>query len=123
MGTVEYIHVAEAPGAPMERLDGALALKGIGLAGDRYAVGAGFWSDYKVSRDLTLIESEAIEELERLTGVALGPGEARRDVTTRGVELNRLLGHPFWVGDALSRGTHRSPVAHTFASPVATSKS
>jgi len=74
-------------------------------AGDRYAVGAGFWSDSKVSRDLTLIESETIEELERLSGVALGPGEARRNVTTRRVELNRLLGHPFWVSDALCRGT------------------
>jgi ADP-ribose pyrophosphatase YjhB (NUDIX family) len=81
-------------------------LLGIGLAGDRYAIAAGFWRDAKVIRDLTLIESEAIEELERRTGVVLAPGEARRNLTTRGVELNRLVGETFWVGGALCRGTH-----------------
>ncbi len=90
----------------MRSVEGACALKGIGLAGDRYAIGAGFWRDSKVSRDLTLIESEAIEELQRVDRVVLRPGEARRNLTTRGVELNALVGRAFWVGDALCRGTH-----------------
>jgi ADP-ribose pyrophosphatase YjhB (NUDIX family) len=106
MGTVEHIHVAEAAGAPTQRVEEAFALRGVGLAGDRYAVAAGFWRDDKVSRDLTLIESEAIEDIERTSGVTLAPGEARRNLTTRGVELNPLLGRTFWVGDALCRGTH-----------------
>jgi len=106
VGSVEHIHIAEAAGAPMQRLEEAFALRDIGLAGDRYALGAGFWRDAKVSRDLTLIESEALKELERVAGVALEPGEARRNVTTRGIDLNRLVGKTFWVGDALCRGTH-----------------
>lgn len=84
VGTIEHIHIAEAAGAPMRRVEELLALKGLGLAGDRYAVAAGFWRDGKVSRDLTPIESEAIEELERTVGVGLEPGEARRNLTTRG---------------------------------------
>ena len=90
----------------MQSVDRASALRGTGLVGDRYAIGAGFWRDSKVSRDLTLIESEAIEELERVDGVVLRPGEARRNLTTRGVELNALVSRTFWVGNALCRGTH-----------------
>jgi hypothetical protein len=62
MGVIEHIHVADAEGGPMQSLDWVSALRGTGLAGDRYGIGAGFWRDTKVSRDLTLIESEAIEE-------------------------------------------------------------
>ena len=106
MGSVEHIHVAGAAGAPVQAVDEASALKGVGLAGDRYAVDAGYWRDSKVARDVTLIEAEALEDLQRLTGLALDPGEARRNLTTRGVDLNGLLGRTFWVGDALCRGTH-----------------
>jgi ADP-ribose pyrophosphatase YjhB (NUDIX family) len=106
MGVIEYIHIADAKGEPMQSLDWVSALRGAGLAGDRYAIGAGFWRDSKVSRDLTLIEGEAIEELERVDRVVLRPGETRRNLTTRGVELNALVGRTFWVGNALCRGTH-----------------
>ena len=106
MGVVEHIHIADVKGAPMRSIDTVSALRGIGLAGDRYAIGAGFWHDSKVARDRTLIESEAIEEFERVDRVVLRPGEARRNLTTRGVELNALVGRAFWVGNALCRGTH-----------------
>jgi hypothetical protein len=33
---VEHIHIAGAAGAPMRRLREATAIKGLGLAGDRY---------------------------------------------------------------------------------------
>src|SRR5262245_35353586 len=72
---------------------------GVGVRGDRYAGGGGFWRDDRVSRDLTLVEAEVVDELE------LAPGETRRNVTTRGVELNELVGRTFWIGDVLARGT------------------
>lgn len=106
VGTVEHLHIAGAAGVPMRRVDEVQALKGVGIAGDRYACAAGYWRDAKVSRDLTLIDVEAVEELERVHGVALTPGEARRNVTTRGVELNDLVGRTFWIGDVLCLGTH-----------------
>jgi ADP-ribose pyrophosphatase YjhB (NUDIX family) len=101
-----HIHLAAAEGAPMQSADEVLAFKGAGLEGDRYSIGAGFWRDSKVSRDLTLIEGEALDDVQRSTGITLTPGEARRNLTTRGIALNDLVGRVFWVGDALCRGTH-----------------
>lgn len=72
---------------------------GVGVRGDRYAGGIGFWRDDRVSRDLTLVEAEVVDELE------LVPGETRRNVTTRGVALNGLVGRTFWIGDVLARGS------------------
>ena len=72
---------------------------GLGVRGDRYAGGIGFWRDDRVSRDLTLVEAEVVDELE------LAPGETRRTVTTRGIALDGLSGRTFWIGDVLARGT------------------
>jgi 8-oxo-dGTP diphosphatase len=83
----------------MEARDAVEVAAGVGVAGDRYAAGAGFWRDARVSRDLTLIEGEVADE------VGLVPGEARRNLTTRGVALNDLVGRLVWVGDVLIRGT------------------
>jgi ADP-ribose pyrophosphatase YjhB (NUDIX family) len=99
VGRVEHIHVAPAAGAPMQPRGEVEATAGAGLAGDRYAAGGGFWQDARVSRDLTLVEAEVIDEL------ALAPGETRRNVTTRGVALGGLLGRTFWLGDVLAEGT------------------
>src|SRR5207302_11133948 len=55
-------------------------------------------------RALTLIEAEAVESLARL-GIVLRPGEARRNVTTRGIALNELVGRRFRLGGALCLGT------------------
>jgi MOSC domain-containing protein YiiM len=81
------------------------AIAGVGLEGDRYAVGLGHYNDARVSRDLTLVEAEAIEALAREHGIELAVGETRRNVTTRGIALNDLLGCCFWVGEVLCEGT------------------
>ena len=72
---------------------------GVGVRGDRYAGRIGFWRDDHVSRDLTLVEGEVVDELE------LVPGEFGGNVTTRGVALNGLVGRMFWIGDVLARGS------------------
>jgi ADP-ribose pyrophosphatase YjhB (NUDIX family) len=104
VGSVEHIHIATAAGQRMTTLAEAQARPGAGLLGDRYAAGAGYWRDDQVSRDLTLVEAETIERLAD-EGVPLDPGELRRNVTTRGVRLNDLVGRFFWAGGALCRGT------------------
>ena len=105
VGAVEAIHIATAAGAPVRPVDEIRAIAGVGLEGDRYADGRGHYQDGRVSRDLTLIEAEALEALAREHGIALAPGETRRNVTTRGVGLNELVGRRFWVGEALCLGT------------------
>jgi hypothetical protein len=100
MGSVEAIFVAaqaEAEPRPVEAVD---AVAGRGLHGDRYFAGGGtFYEERKSGQDLTLIEGEAIEALESEKGIRLAPGESRRNVVTRGIGLNDLVGRRFAVGD------------------------
>jgi 8-oxo-dGTP pyrophosphatase MutT (NUDIX family) len=104
-GMVERIHVASAAGAPMRPLRRATVIANEGVVGDRYAVRRGHWADDKVSRDVTLVEAEVIEDLQRVLGVRLAPGETRRNVTTRGIRLHDLVDRLFWLGNVLCRGT------------------
>lgn len=105
MGRLEHIHVAAEAGAPMRALEVADVTAGAGLVGDRYARGEGHWRDARVSRDLTLVEAEALLALQHEHGIILVPGEVRRNLTTRGIKLDGLIHHFFWVGDVLARGT------------------
>jgi 8-oxo-dGTP pyrophosphatase MutT (NUDIX family) len=102
---VEHIHTAAKAGDPPCSVDEVAACAGVGLSGDRYAEGQGYWRDARVSRDLTLVEAEVVEKLTVEHGIALKPGEMRRNLTTRGVRLNDLVGRFFWVGQVLCRGT------------------
>jgi MOSC domain-containing protein YiiM len=104
-GSVEAIHIADSAGTVVRPVDEIRAVAGVGLEGDRYADGRGHYQDGRVSRDLTLIEAEAVEALVLEHGIALEPGETRRNVTTRGVGLNSLVGRRFLVGEVLCLGT------------------
>ena len=105
LGRVEAIHIAPIAKAPMVAVERVRALAGVGLEGDRYAARTGTWSpDPRVDRDITLIEAEVIEDLAATAGIALAPGETRRNVTTRGIRLNDLVGRLFRVGDVVCEG-------------------
>jgi MOSC domain-containing protein YiiM len=105
-GTVVAIHVAPGSGQPMLGRDRVRAIAGVGLEGDRYSARTGHWSpNTGVDRDITLIEAEVIEDLAATDGIRLDPGDSRRNVTTRGIRLNELVGRRFRVGDAICEGT------------------
>jgi MOSC domain-containing protein YiiM len=105
-GAVEAIHLADAGSGPMRPVERVRAIAGAGLAGDRYATGTGHYSgDPKVDRDVTLIEAEEIESLAARTGIQLASGESRRNVTTRGIRLNELVGRRFRIGPVECEGT------------------
>jgi steroid delta-isomerase-like uncharacterized protein len=89
----------------MQSMDSVHAVPGVGLEGDRYFTQQGTFSDTPgEGRDVTLIESEAVEALNAKLGTAFGPGEMRRNIVTRGVALNHLVNRDFRVGSALLRG-------------------
>ena len=114
-GRVEHLHIAEVEGGPVRALTSVEAIAGVGLEGDRYAKGEGFWPDDGESRDLTLIEAEAIEDLVA-HGITLEPGQSRRNVTTRGISLNELVGKEFTIGGVRARGTELcEPCMHLVA--------
>ena len=99
-GTVEGLYIAPAAEARCEAVETAEAVAGRGLRGDRYFDGRGtFGSPGATGHELTLIEAEAIEALAAESGIALDPGDARRNVVTRGVDLNALAGRRFAIGD------------------------
>ena len=103
MGHVEHIHIAPAEGAPLQELNEVEAVSGVGLTGDRYATPE-HGPDYDGGQDLTLVEAEALERLAAEEGIQLEPGATRRNLTTRGVSLNDLVGKTFLVGDVLAKG-------------------
>ena len=104
-GTVVSIHVTPEPTAAMEQRFEVKAVAGTGLEGDRYFTGIGTFSKSPgAGREVTLIEVEAIEALEREKNISLPPGEARRNLVTRGVPLNHLVGREFQVGEVRLRG-------------------
>lgn len=97
-GHVEALALAADAEAPMRLVDHATARAGHGLEGDRYFDGRGTFSNrYDTGRALTLIEGEVLDDLELPSG-RLAPEEARRNVITRGIDLNALVGARFSVG-------------------------
>ena len=94
MGTVESIHVAAERREMPDAHERVTAVAGRGIEGDYHfephAPGDG--------KDLTLIAAEELERLADEHGIRLAPGESRRQVTTRGIDLNALVGKRFRVG-------------------------
>lgn len=104
MGTVEAIYIASTAAGPMTAIDAVPAIPGVGLEGDRYALKLGTFYKPEPDRELTLIEAEAIDALRRDYDVELAVGDARRNIVTRGVALNHLVGREFTVGNVRIRG-------------------
>ena len=97
--TVTAILISAASAGPIAEVEMAHAITGRGLEGDRYASGQGTFSDKPgTGRQVTLIEAEAIEAFAAEFGESLTPSDARRNIVTRGVRLNDLVGREFMVG-------------------------
>jgi steroid delta-isomerase-like uncharacterized protein len=104
-GSVISIHKTPAAGAPIESAESVRAVAGQGLEGDRYFTKQGTYSATPGAvRDVTLIESEAVEAMNAKLGTAFAPGEMRRNIVTRSVALNHFVGHEFCVGEVRLRG-------------------
>ncbi|MGZ8847742.1 MAG: MOSC domain-containing protein [Pyrinomonadaceae bacterium] len=109
-GKVISINITSVAEGPMQLLDEVRAIPGHGLEGDRY-----FDRDGKSApdRELTLVEAEAIEALRSEFKVDFDLSGMRRNVVTRGVPLNHLVGKEFWIGDVKARGIRLcEPCAH-----------
>jgi len=113
-GKIISIHIAAIAAAPVKSVPEVIAMAGRGLEGDRYVAKLGtFSNDPGSGRDVTLIESEAIEALKRDYQVELGASESRRNIVTQGISLNHLVDKEFRVGEVVLRGTRLcEPCAH-----------
>jgi MOSC domain-containing protein YiiM len=109
-GTLAGIWLTPRAAAPMRRVPTARLVAGLGLEGDRYALGGGTWAQYPdLEKQLTLIDTDDVAAVARETGAALTPGDTRRNLVTTGLELAPLVGRWFAVGDTLLFGMKRCP--------------
>jgi hypothetical protein len=99
-GLVEAIYVSRSAGEPATALARARALPGRGLDGDRHVTGDGTFPSGLPGSALTLIEAEVCESFDP----PLSPDDHRRNVVTRGVGLNALVGHEFSIGAVRCKG-------------------
>jgi MOSC domain-containing protein YiiM len=108
-GRVVAIYTTQEAGASMNACAEIAALEGVGLAGDRYASGAGTYSSRGGDgRAVTLVAREAIAAV-NANGTALGDEETRRNLVTEGVALDDLIGREFRVGEVVLRGVRTCP--------------
>jgi MOSC domain-containing protein YiiM len=108
-GRVEAINVRETSESPAVAVERARLVSGRGVEGDRYYAPAGAGA----GEALTLIAAEALEGLEADTGIRLSAADSRRQVLTRGIDLNALVGREFTVGSVRCRGVELcEPCAH-----------
>jgi MOSC domain-containing protein YiiM len=91
VGTVEGITLVLDSKGAIQRVEAVRAEAGRGLEGDYHG-------------DLTLIAAEALEGLREDTGIELAGHDTRRNVLTRGIDLNALVGQRFRVGSVEAVG-------------------
>jgi MOSC domain-containing protein YiiM len=104
-GIVRAIYRAPAAGEALTEVGEVRALPGVGLEGDRYALGLGSFSRWPgTGRAVTLIEQEVIDAVLDETGLDLDAGRSRRNIVMTGVKLNELVGCTFRIGTAVFRG-------------------
>ncbi len=103
-GELLHIHTCPTAGAEMRSLEKATCIAGVGIEGDRYAVGSGFYSHIADIREVTLFEQETLIALERDHDITLLAHEHRRNLTVVAVPLNHLVGKQFRVGDVILEG-------------------
>ena len=109
---LEAICIAPTASAAMQMLRRAELQAGVGIVGDRYAAGVGFYSPRPTApgaREVTLFEAETLEWLSSEHGITLEPVEHRRNLTTRGVSLSELVGRRFRIGEVLLEGVLDCP--------------
>lgn len=100
MAEVTEIHIGVSSG-PLRTVDEVDAVAGKGLEGDRYFSDNGHEDP---GRQITLLEYEAVEAAVRDYELDVKPIDIRRQLVTRGVALNHLVGRTFTVGEVTLRG-------------------
>jgi MOSC domain-containing protein YiiM len=98
-GRVEGIFITSEHGELPHAVERVRALAGRGLEGNRY-----FFDDAPPGRAVTLIAAEAVEAMESEHGISLEPAATRRNVVTRGVDVNALVGKRFRIGHVECEG-------------------
>lgn len=101
-GEVVEINISPTHELLPEPVESVRAVPGRGLEGDRYYVADG--DPEPDEEDITLVATEALEALESEHGISLSAAETRRNVATKGTDLNALVGRRFRIGELECEG-------------------
>ena len=109
--TVATLCFSTSKSAPMQTADKIDVIAGAGIQGDHF-----FSAEQRYpGQNLTLIEAEEVEAFNARTGKQLAPTDPRRNIVTRGVRLNELVGKTFTIGTATLRGVELCEPCQTLA--------
>jgi MOSC domain-containing protein YiiM len=112
-GIVEEIYIAPEGSAAMERVEEVRTLEGCGIEGDRYCEGTGYYTPYGDVCEVTLIAAEDLDYIQTELGIRVKNGEHRRNIITRGIDLDSLRRRRFRVGETvLQYDRPRPPCRH-----------
>jgi MOSC domain-containing protein YiiM len=104
-GKVVGIYIAQNQGDLTVKVDRIHVVPGMGIEGDRYfKKRTELEGQSKTGREITLIKLEAIESILLIDGIQITPQETRRNIITKGIPLNDLVGHIFFIGTIKLRG-------------------
>ena len=106
-GIIESILISGNAGGEVVSQSSVKLEKGRGIIGDRYHLSKGTYSK-KLEKthhfEITLNEREEIDVFNQATGLNYDAGAFRRNLVTRGIRLNDLVGKEFSIGDVKFRG-------------------
>jgi MOSC domain-containing protein YiiM len=97
--SIERIYFAGNPGEPQIEAQSIDVVVAKGILGDRY-----FASIEEPAQNITLVEAEEIEAFCAETGRQLDMSCTRRNLVSRGIHLNDLVGKEFMIGTVRLRG-------------------
>jgi len=108
---IEAIFIAEKDDAEQSSMPMVELERGKGIRGDRY-----FGRSQAPGQSISFIEQEEIENYNRKHGQAISLSATRRNVITRGIRLNDLVGREFSVGGVRFLGVELCEPCETLGS-------
>jgi MOSC domain-containing protein YiiM len=96
-GSIIEIHIATVEGGPTTTRSAVELITGSGIVGDRYF-------DFDEDGQVTLVDADTLDAVNAETGWAITPAQTRRNIVTRGIDLNQWETSRFQVGDAILQG-------------------
>ena len=94
MSFIVNICIASESGKKMEEINSIKVIANKGIVNDRY-----FKENNDKNIQITLIESENVDYYNKISGNNLIPTDFRRNVITKGISLNELVGKEILLGE------------------------
>lgn len=106
-GKIEKLLISKDTQTPMLNVNQIVLEAGKGIFGDRYYNQIGTFSnkgEIEPDRDVTLIEIEKIDTLNKEHNLDITAEDFRRNIVVKNCDLNSLVGKEFQIGEVVLKG-------------------